>query len=231
MLNKEGRFLALANPLTTPPDGTQLPPLVIPDGKGPWALRYVWVRHKTRNDEFIANYFNKGNNSTGTGLNLRKQTSHMQDAWNPHNNIFETSRDNGNLVWRVKAYNEHANSIDYIEVWRSRDVIKQTFGIRRRPPAETSAPVDSLPDGDKIEESSSPLARSVEEIVKLRKGLDEAGFEPRVWNLWPEINPLVAMRWYQHFVQRWQLQDKCVINTRYNVELNPWRPFLNEINF
>lgn len=222
MLNNEGTFLALANPQLSPPDGTQLPPLVIPDGQGPWAVRYIWVRHKTRNDEFIANYFNKGNNSTGAGLNLRKQTAHMQDAWNPHNNIFETSRDNGNLVWRVKAYNPHSHSIDYVEVWRSRDIIKQTFGVRRR----ASDTAEELPDGEKIEESSSPLARSAEEIIKLRKGLDEAGFEPRVWSHWPEVNPLVAMRWYQHFVQRWQLQDKCVINTRYNVELNPWREFL-----
>lgn len=222
MLNSEGRFLALANPLTTMPDGTQLPPLVIPDGHGPWAVRYIWVKHKTRNDEFIANYFNKGNNTTGTGLNLRKQTSHMQDAWNPHNRIFEESRDNGNLIWRVKAYNANANSIDYVEVWRSRDIIKQTFGAKRKTPEATAV----LPDGEKIEESPSPLARDVEEIVKLRKGLDEAGFEPRVWGLWPEVHPLVAMRWYQHFVQRWQLQDKCVINTRYNVDLNPWRPFL-----
>lgn len=222
MLNLKGTFLAEARPQTSAPDGVQLPPLVIPDGKGPWALRYIWVQHRDRNDEFIANYFNKGNNSSGTGLNLRKQTAHMQDAWNPHNRIFEESRDNGNLVWRVKAYNALANSIDYIEVWRSPEIIRETFGARR-----PKTPIqESVGEQDSAVKAASDLARAPEEIVKLRQGLAEAGFAPRVWSIWPRVHPVRAMHWYQHFVKRWENQDKCVINTRYNKELNPWEPFL-----
>jgi hypothetical protein len=223
MLNLKGQFMADARPQTSAPDGVKLPPLVIPDGKGPWALRYIWVQHRDRNEEFIENYFNKGNNSTGTGLNLRKQTAHMQDAWNPHNKIFEESRDNGNLIWRVKAYNALANSIDYIEVWRSRDIIRETFGARK-PKVEVSQTND-----DSIK-AASELARNPEEIVKLRQGLAEAGFAPRVWSVWPQVHPLRAMRWYQHFLKRWENQDRCVINTRYNKELNPWEPFLGTVS-
>ena len=87
MLN-DGNFIAIAEPQMFDTEMHYMPPLIVPDGQGPWALRYIWVQHKERNDEFVANYFNGGNNATGTGLNLRKRTAYMQDAWNPHNAIF-----------------------------------------------------------------------------------------------------------------------------------------------
>jgi hypothetical protein len=228
-LNTDGLFVAPASPQLSKYDGVKLPPLVIPDGRGPWALRYIWVKHKERNDEFVANYFNKGNNAEGSGLNLRKQTTHMQEvAWNPHNNIFEKSRDNGNLIWRVKVHNHLADTIDYIEMWRSKEIIKETFGWKR-----TEAEAEAEPETDDntnnkvpiLGQSTSELARSPEEIIKLRKGLDEAGFEPRAWATFPTVHPLVAMRWYLYFVSRHKEGKQCVINTGYNKELNPWEPF------
>ena len=209
-LNYDGSFTALADPQWMLPDAEQLPPLVIPDGQGPWALRYIWVKHREKNDEFVANYFNGGNNASGTGLNLRKRTAYMQTAWNPHNQIFETSRDNGNLVWRVKVHNPHANSIDYIEVWRSPEIISQYF--HQIKPGETV----KIADG---------VVRTAEDQATLRTNLYKEGFEVRRWrdldSGWPRVSPQVAMAWYRHFAQKHINKDKCIINTKYNSELNP----------
>lgn len=222
MLNKKGTYLALTVPHLNDPDGKKLPPLVIPDGRGPWALRYLWVQHKTRNEEFISNYFNNGNNEKGSGLNLRKQTQHLKDSWDPHNKIFEESRDNGNLIWRVKVYNSYANSIDYVEIWRSREIIKQTFGAR----IESDNDLKDRPNSIEVLETPGNLSRTVKEIYNLRKGLDESGFEIRIWDNFPKVHPLLTMNWYHHFVGRFKLKDQCVINTPFNMELNPLDPFL-----
>lgn len=211
-LNYDGSFTALADPQWKLPDSEQLPPLVIPDGQGPWGLRYIWVKHREQNDEFVANYFNGGNNATGTGLNLRKRTADMQSAWNPHNQIFETSRDNGNLVWRVKVHNPHANSIDYVEVWRSPEIIRSLFHYIK--------PGESVKVTDGVE-------RTAEDQQTLRNGLYEAGFEVRRWRDvdtgWPRVSPQVAMAWYRHFARKHMDKDRCIINTKYNPELNPVR--------
>jgi hypothetical protein len=205
-----GTFKAIAEPQWTLPDGEQLPPLVVPDGQGPWALRYIWVKHRDRNDEFISNYFNKGNNATGTGLNLRKQTAYMQTAWNPHNQIFETNRDNGNLIWRVKVHNPIANSIDYVEVWRSPEIISSMFRY--------------IKEGEQVKVTDG-VVRTAEDQKKLRTGLYDAGFEVRRWRdsdtNWPRVSPQVAMMWYRHFVKKHLAKDNCIINTKYNAELNP----------
>ena len=211
-LNFNGTYKALAEPQWMLPDSEQLPPLVIPDGQGPWAVRYIWVKHRERNDDFVSNYFNGGNNTTGTGLNLRKQTAYMQTAWNPHNQIFETSRDNGNLVWRVKVHNPVAKSIDYVEVWRSPDVISSLF--RYIKPNEAVKVTDGI-------------VRTADDQKALRTGLYEAGFEVRRWRdaetNWPTVSPQVAMMWYRHFVKKHLAKDTCIINTKYNAELNPWQ--------
>lgn len=209
-LNFNGTFSALADPQWTLPDGEQLSPLVIPDRQGPWAVRYIWVKHRDRNDDFVSNYFNKGNNSTGTGLNLRKQTTHMQTAWNPHNQIFETSRDNGNLIWRVKVHNPIANSIDYVEVWRSPEIISSMFRY--------------IKEGEAVKVTDGVVRTSGDQKT-LRNGLYDAGFEVRRWRdsetNWPTVTPQVAMMWYRHFVKKHLAQDNCIINTKYNAELNP----------
>jgi hypothetical protein len=205
-----GNFKAQADPQWMMPDGEQLPPLVVPDGQGPWAVRYIWVKHRDRNDDFIANYFNGGNNTSGTGLNLRKQTAYMQTAWNPHNQIFETSRDNGNLVWRVKVHNPFANSIDYVEVWRSPEIISSMFRY--------------IPEGESIKVTDG-VTRTSDDQKQLRSGLYNAGFEVRRWRdattNWPKVSPQVAMMWYRHFVKKHLAKDNCIINTKYNAELNP----------
>jgi hypothetical protein len=207
-----GTFLATADPTWTRPDGLKLPPLVVPDGRGPWAVRYIWVKHQDKNEEFVSNYFNKGNNAAGTGLNLRKQTEYMQTAWNPHNQIFETSRDNGNLVWRVKVHNPLANSIDYVEVWRSQEILQSLF--------------DPIADNSQVQVNETTV-RTADNQRDLRTGLYNAGFEVRGMRgrvaRWPAVSKLTAMGWYKHFVQKFHAKDNCIINTPYNVELNPFR--------
>lgn len=206
-----GTFEAMADPAWTYPDGMKLPPLVVPDGKGPWAVRYIWVKHREQNDEFVSGYFNKGNNDTGTGLNLRKQTDHMQSAWTPHNQIFETNRDNGNLIWRVKVHNPMANSIDYVEVWRSQEILHSLFSPMMKPE-------DAVQVNDET-------VRTAEDQRTLRKGLYDAGFEIRGMRgrvaRWPKVSEYTAMGWYKHFVKKYYAKDNCIINTPYNRELNP----------
>lgn len=207
-LNVNGEFLQAAVPNWKEPDDIKLPPLVIPDKIGPWALRYVWIRHRERNDEFVEKYFTEG---SSIGLNVRKQTTHLQESWNPHNDIHNISGANGDLVWRVKVLNKPAKSIDYVEVWRSPGTLRRLWA----PKSEKN------PDG-----------RSKEDIDALRFGLYESGFEVRYWSDsetgWPTVSKLQAMGWYKHFIQRWKDKDGCIINTQWKRELNPILP-LNQI--
>ena len=218
MINETGLILSKASKVTNNKDVMDFPMQVIPDGKGPWALRYIWVQHSDNNEEFIANYFNKGNNSDGKpGMNLRKQTTFMQEtAWNPHNDIFEKSRDSGNLVWRVKAANPNNASIDYIEIWRTKKTIREAF----------SPKLGTINPALHAFASDSEVARPAEAIEKLREGLQESGFVSRINLVFPEVNPLQAMRWYMYFVGRRDRGESCVINTPYNKELNPWKCWL-----
>lgn len=200
-INQQGIFLRNAIPAWKKPDDIQLPPLVIPDGRGPWAIRYLWIKHRENNQAFIENYFNGGNN---VGYNVRKQTTHLQEAWNPHNDIHIKSGENGNLVWRVKVLNKYAQSIDYVEIWRSPLILKELWGVRS---------------------SENPNGRSAEDIETLRAGLYEAGFEIRTWQNdvtgWPLVSKLRAMGWYKHFIERFNAKDGCIINTPWKRELNP----------
>lgn len=207
-INSEGIVSKQAVPVwTSEDDGAHLPPMVVPDGKGPWALRYLWVRHRTNNDDFVKNYFNGGNNSAGTGLNLRKQTSDLSE-WKSHNEIFETSKNNGNLVWRVKVFNPHANSIDYVEVWRSPKVLAEIWGKR--------------------DQAIDSGVRSSEDVQGLKQGIYGAGFELRWFKDfqtgWPLVTKRTAMSWYKYFVDRFKNKDNCIINTPWNKDLNPLLP-------
>ena len=178
-----------------------LPPLVFPDYDGPWGLRYLLIQHRENNDQFVVNYFKEGND---TGLNVRKQTTHLQPAWSSHNKIFEESKENGNLVWRVKVFNPLAMSIDYVEVWRSPDVLNQIWG-------------NGLDDSG---------VRSQEDSSSLSKGLYESGFDVRTWkevnNSWATVSKHLAIEWYFHFVDKWKNKDNCIINTPWDKNLNPW---------
>lgn len=216
----QGNVLVPAEPQWTDFDGERLPPLILADGKGPWAIRYLWCKHKEHNDEFVANYFAaKSDQEKGKpGLNLRKRTAYMQEHWDPHNALINTSRDNGNMIWRVKVHNPLANSIDYVECWRSPEVLAQAFH-------------DLIP-GQKLQVNDD-VVRTADNQQTLRQNLYKEGFEIRRWidkdTNWPTINPGLAMYYYWCFVQKHWQKDNCRVNTMWRVHLNPWRGLYPEV--
>lgn len=181
-------------------DLIDLAPLVIPDQPGPWGLRYIWIKHRENNDEFVNGYFKDG---SSTGLNVRKQTAHLQPAWESHNKIFDESKESGKLVWRVKVFNTLSMTIDYVEVWQSPQILTELWG-----------------DGKALLET-----KSHEELVSLSKGLYESGFDVRSWkekgNRWATVSKDLAIDWYHHFVNKWRENDNCIINTPWNKILHP----------
>jgi transposase-like protein len=179
-------------------DHRDLETLIEPDGVEGWAVRYLWIQHRTHNDEFVANYFTGGNNR---GLNVRKHTEHLGETWRNHNRVFDESAANGALVWRVKAYNQISQSVDYVEVWRNRELLTEIFDK----PA-------LLSDGSQWTDS---------EKSDLGRGIYESGFDVRHMRPYASISKKLALEYYQHFVQRHLAKDNCIINTRYNPELNP----------
>jgi hypothetical protein len=165
--------------------------LIDPDNGSQWAVRYAWIQHKADNGGFLENYFSNGNIA---GMNVRKASVNLKEHWDIHNRIFELSKDNGDLVWRVKAFNEFSNSIDYIEIWRTSEIIKKYFTIQ-----ENSSTL--LPDGS---------VWSYHNRRQLELGIFETGF----------IAKNQALSLYESFVDRSISKDKCIINTPYNPRLN-----------
>lgn len=172
--------------------------LIDPDGIEEWAVRYLWIQHREHNDEFVKNYFTNGNNK---GLNVRTRTKHLGETWTNHNKIFDESAANGNLVWRVKSYNSISQSIDYIEVWRSTELLNNIFDKN---------PV--LSNGD---------SWTTEQKNQLGKGIYDSGFDVRHLRPFADISKKQAIEYYNAFVIRHKNKDNCIINTRYNSELNP----------
>ncbi len=102
----------------------QWPSLFEPDGKGPWAVRYNWIKH-TNNEEFLANYFEEG--TSELKLNLRNMTKDLAPLWKPHNDALARGEISGDMIFRIKTLNVVNRSIDHIEVWKSAEHIERTF--------------------------------------------------------------------------------------------------------
>lgn len=100
------------------------PSLFEPDGRGPWAVRYNWIKHE-RNEEFLANYFADG--SSELKLNLRNMTKDIAHLWAPHNEALARAEINGDMIWRIKTLNVQNRSIDHMEVWKSPEHIERAF--------------------------------------------------------------------------------------------------------
>jgi len=173
--------------------------LIEPDNEGPWAVRYLWIQHLKDNDNFYQNYFSQGNQQ---GYNVRKQTVALKSDWDYHNQIFFDSTENGNLVWRVKVANEISQSIDYIEIWRSQEILKNYFGG-----------TDANLDENIIWKNSNKK--------KFAENLYNVGFDIRCWHPYPLIGKKCAMNAYKRFVDRCKNQDGCIINTAWKRDLNP----------
>jgi hypothetical protein len=172
----------------------QMLSLIDPDNKGPWAVRYLWVQHLYNNELFCKNYFDPS--LSQAGLNIRKQTANLSTEWSAHNRIFEESALSGDLVWRVKIGNPTSTSIDYIEVWKSLEVLEKHFG--------------SNPDWDGVDRNS------------FNEKLFNAGFDILSWEPYPTISKSTAMQYYKQFFEQWNTkQERIIINTFWKRELNP----------
>jgi hypothetical protein len=165
-------------------------PLIIPDCNKGWVMRYLWIQHRENNEDFIKNYFNGGNN---TGLNVRKQTTHLQNQWKNHNAAFDQSAVNGDLIWRVKAYNSTSQSIDYIEIWKDLETVNRLF--------EVESKLDNGEVWSKDQKSS------------LGQGVWDAGFIVRHYRPYQSISKSCAESAYKMFIDRYKNKDKCIINT------------------
>jgi hypothetical protein len=173
--------------------------LQIDSDNGDLAIRYLWIQHRFDNEEFLKNYFKSGNVSN---INVRKQTAFLDDDWRKHNKIFDKSLKNGDLVWRFKILNEESKSIDYIEVWRSREIINYYF--------DRSKDVDI---------SGDIWTADKREIFA--KNLWDTGFDIRIQEPYLSISKDNANLYYEKLRQKAAKQENCIINTPWNRALNP----------
>lgn len=180
-------------------DGIKMHGLIEPDEIGPYAVRYLWIQHRYENDKFFDNYFSEGNQ---TGLNVRKQTSHLKSDWDYHNRIFFESAENGNLAWRVKVGNKISRSIDYIEVWKSKDILINYFGM------------------DDVQLDNTTVWK-LDSKKQFGEHLYNAGFKIRHWVPYPLMSKKMAADYYYKFLDMYRSKDMCIINTQWNREINP----------
>lgn len=192
----------------SPEYNQEMTPLIEPDMNGKWAVRYVWIQHRTNNEVFIENYFKKQQDIGTSGLNVRKNTTHLQQFWDVHNKIFETSAINGDLVWRVKTYNNISDSIDYIEVWRDVETVSKYFSMEYTQPVTVS-------DG---------FVWTIEYKKMLSTGVFDSGFVSMNWLPYPTISRAQSIDLYKKYVSMATAGEKCIINTKFNLELHPLVP-------
>ena len=168
--------------------------LIESDNVQEWAIRYVFMQH-IDNEQFLANYFSPNGQSN---MNVRKITQHKKELWNLHNKFIEDSGKNGNLLWRVKIFNRHSESIDYIEVWKNQEIIDNF----------------SSNDVDTIVESNQIL--TTDQKYMLSRMIYDHGFIARTVNAKLGISKLLAIEKYKYFCDLAETNSTCIINTRLN---------------
>jgi len=186
---------------TDPQDNKQMKALIEPDNTGPWALRYLWIQHRSDNNKFYDSYFDPGKKDTG--FNVRKLTSDLSEDWSAHNQIFFDSAANGNLIWRVKVANPVNRSIDYIEIWKNYNIVNDLFGEQ---PSIT------------INDQTTWNHENRKQFVG---NLFDKGFDVREWSPFPTISKRRAMHYYIWFSGRSKKKEPCIVNTPWNPDLNP----------
>lgn len=169
----------------------QMASLLESDDVDEWAIRYVWVQRRENNDDFIANYFRKDIQDAASGKNLRNSTMHLANIWAVHNKIIGESAQNGSLIWRIKIFNEVENSIDYMEVWKSRSIIESLF----------------LMDGN------SANAEWNQKKSELAQGIYDAGFVTRIEVPIRCISRKFAAAQFKKFYEMSKQTNTIIINT------------------
>jgi hypothetical protein len=203
-------------------------PLFIADGLGPLALRYVFVSKQ----DLAANY------NSGSGVNVRRSSSNLASYWRTHNSLIINQCHLGNIVFRIKAVNIINNSVDMIEVWRSRDIVDRLFNSESDSIEIEQATVHNpevrwarsditqggtgLVNGSglTIDDPDSPRVWTRTDRNLLGLGLAELGFEIRTWI--DRISHDQADEVYRELVARSAIKDSGItINTGWNLDLNP----------
>lgn len=234
MFNTEKKTILSYNELSSETFKESVP-LFIPDGAGPWAIRYIWIKKDDEN--FIENYHSQNN---GSKSNVRKSSAHLEKYWIPHNALLINQGHLGNIVWRIKTGNPFNNSIDIIEVWRSRTHIEELFLFENTDshiieqatefnPYVSPASLDiskggtGLKNGSglTIDDSDAPRIFKKEDSVNLSIGLLDLGFDIRAWKEYPSISKNQAIALFKEFENRSKLNNKITINTGWNPDLNP----------
>lgn len=209
-------------------------PLFIPDGAGPWAVRYIWM--KNNDDNFLENYHNK----TGAKANVRRSTAHLEQYWIPHNCLLINQGHLGNIVWRIKTTNPFNSSIDIIEVWRSRNHITDLFSFEHSDKIEIEQATEFNPkvsaassdikaggtglkngSGLTIDDDQAPRYFTKQDSDALGLGLYETGFDIRSWDKFPGISKQQAIDIYTELKTRSITNEHININTGWNPLLNP----------
>jgi hypothetical protein len=209
-------------------------PLFIPDDGGPWAMRYIWM--KNQDDNFLENYHNK----TGTKANVRRSTSHLEQYWIPHNCLLINQGHLGNIVWRIKTTNPLNNSIDIIEVWRSRQHLDRLFSFTQGDTVEIEQATVINPEvapaspdirsggtglrngsGLTVNDPDAPRVFTKQDSLALGQGLLDTGFDIRAWDNPPLISKEQAIDIYTELKERSLTNAHVNINTGWNPLLNP----------
>jgi hypothetical protein len=161
-----------------------------------WGIRYLWIQHRFDNEGFLSNYFL---DNSSPKINVRKSTVHLSADWNKHNSIFLKSQEDGNLVWRYKVLNSISRSIDYVEVWKSIDVIERYFNRTH----DVIVPTGEIWGAEPREQFAKELWNS--------------GFDIRTWIPYNTISRDRAEYYYNLIPSL----GNCILNTKWNRNLNP----------
>lgn len=210
-------------------------PLFVPDDAGPWAVRYVWIKNNDEN--FVENYHIE---VEGKKSNVRRSSIHLEQNWIPHNCLMVNQGHLGNIVWRIKTGNPFNDSIDIIEIWRSRKIIQDLFSFKDRDTVEIQQATEFNPyvypaspdinnggtglkngSGLTVDDHNAPKFIKKQDIDSLMAGLNEVGFDIRVWKEYPLISKQQAIDIYKELENRSRSNDKIKINTGWNPDLNP----------
>jgi hypothetical protein len=203
-------------------------PLFIADGLGPLTLRYVFVAKQ----DLAANY------NSGGGTNVRRSSSNLGQYWRSHNSLIINQCHLGNIIFRIKAVNTVNNSVDMIEVWRSRDIVDRLFNSESDSIEIEQATVHNTEvrwarsditqggtglvngSGLTIDDPDSPRLWTRSDREHLGHGLAELGFQIRTWV--DLISVEQARQVYLDLVDRSSHVDSGItINTGWNLDLNP----------
>ena len=234
MFNKEKKTVLGHNEYDSVPFKESIP-LFIPDEKGPWAIRYKWIKKDDEN--FLQNYHST---QAGVKANVRKSSAHLEKYWIPHNCLIINQGHLGNIVWRIKLDNPFNKSVDIIEVWRSKQIIEHVFEFDKNDrifieqattfnPYVSPASPDISKGGTGLKDGSgltvnnpdAPKFFTKEDSENLALGLIDLGFDIRSWKEYPEISKQQAIEIYKDLESRSKKNSKIKINTGWNPILNP----------